>query len=145
MKVLRPDFDKRGGLVTVVAQSMHTKEVLMLAYADEAALRRTLETGLATYYSTSRKRLWTKGEESGNFQKVVDVLVDCDGDALVYLVEPQGDSLACHTGARSCFFRSVLGYPTGIAAPKSGIAENLDNMETEVLPTLIGKPARGGS
>lgn len=131
MKVLRPNFEKRGGLVTVVAQDIKTKEVLMVAYTDEAGWRKTLETGLGSYYSTSRKRSWVKGEESGNFQKVVDVLVDCDGDALIYMVEPQGPGVACHTDARSCFFRCIDGYQL-MEAPKKGPSERLETVEAQV-------------
>ena len=111
MQILRPNFEKRddpklkawAGLVTVVVQNAKTREVLMVAFADEEAVRKTLKTGMATFFTTSRGRLWTKGEESGNFMKVVDVRIDCDGDALLYLVEPQGDGVACHIGARSCW------------------------------------------
>lgn len=107
MQVRRPNFEKRGGLVTVVAQDADTREVLMVAYTDEAGWRQTLETGLGSYYSTSRQESWVKGETSGNLQEVVDVLIDCDGDALIYLVKPLGQGVACHTEARSCFYRSV--------------------------------------
>jgi len=135
MFVYRPNFEKRGGLVTVVAQDATTREILMVAYTDEAGWRKTLETGLGSYYSTSRKKSWVKGEESGNFQKVVNVLIDCDGDALVYLVEPQGNKVACHTDARSCFFRSVT-KPWSIPAPKAGKAEELTSIEVPVHADL---------
>lgn len=105
MKVSLPNFEKRGGFIPVVAQDFRTKEVLMLAYTDPAGYRETLEGGLAVYFSTSRGKRWKKGEESGHTQVVRSVLVDCDGDALVYIVEPNGD--ACHAKARSCFFRTV--------------------------------------
>lgn len=94
----RPD-----GLVPVVVQDAASGEVLMLAYADGEALRRTLAEGKAWFYSRARRRLWLKGESSGNFQRVVEVRYDCDGDALLYRVLPQGP--ACHTGQRSCFYR----------------------------------------
>lgn len=100
-------FDERG-LIPVIAQDAETKEVLMLAYANEEAVRRTLETGMAHYYSRSRKKLWMKGEESGNVQEVVEVRVDCDGDALLYIVRQKG--VACHTGEYSCFFTKLEGY-----------------------------------
>ena len=135
-QVLRPNFEKRGGLVTVVAQDAKTKEVLMVAYTDEAGWRKTLETGLGSYYSTSRKKSWVKGEESGNFQKVVDMLIDCDGDALIYLVEPQGPGVACHTNARSCFYRHVTGKVSDDPAPKAGEAEKLPLIEALVHPNL---------
>lgn len=95
------------GLIPVVVQDAKTKEVLMLAYANEEALRKTFETGYAHYYSRSRKKLWMKGEESGNVQKVIEVRVDCDEDALLYIVEQKG--VACHTGNYSCFFRKLEG------------------------------------
>ena len=95
-------FDERG-LVPVVAQDARTGEVLMLAWATREALRRTQETGRAHYWSRSRGELWVKGETSGNAQEVVDVRVDCDGDAVLYRVRQTGP--ACHTGERSCFHR----------------------------------------
>lgn len=106
MQCLQPNFAKRGGLVTVVAQDVRTKEVLMVASANEEAWRLTMQTGFGHYWSTSRNLLWKKGETTGNLQKVVRVLVDCDGDAILYLVEPQGP--ACHTEQRSCFYRDVV-------------------------------------
>lgn len=98
------------GLAPVVVQDATTKEVLMVAYANADALRRTLETGDAHFWSRSRASLWRKGETSGNTQRVREVRYDCDGDALLYLVEPAGP--ACHTGARSCFYRT-LATPAG--------------------------------
>lgn len=99
-------FDENG-LVPVIAVDADTEQVLMLAYASEEALRQTLTTGHATYWSRSRGRLWRKGEESGNIQKTVDILIDCDGDALIYRVRPMGIGAACHTGHRSCFYRHL--------------------------------------
>lgn len=99
------DFEKGKGLVPVVVQDMNTKKVLMVAYANEEALKKTLDTGFAHYYSRSRKKLWKKGETSGNLQKVVSVYIDCDGDTLLYEVEQKG--VACHTGNYSCFFRKL--------------------------------------
>ncbi len=95
------------GLIPVIAQDVKTKEVLMLAYANEEALRKTFETGYAHYYSRSRKKLWKKGEESGNVQRIVEIRVDCDEDAILYIVEQKG--VACHTGNYSCFFRKLEG------------------------------------
>ena len=94
------------GLVPVVVQDATTGEVLTLAYANREALEETLRTRRSTFYSRSRKALWRKGETSGNFQEVVEVLLDCDGDAVVYRVLPHGP--ACHTGERSCFHRPLL-------------------------------------
>ena len=98
------DFE-RLGLVPVVAQDADSGEVLTLAYANEEALRRTLESGEAHYWSRSRAELWHKGATSGNVQDVVEVRYDCDEDALLYRVRPRGP--ACHTGARSCFYRTA--------------------------------------
>ncbi len=99
-------FDERG-LIPVIAQDVKTKEVLMLAYANKEAVELTLKTGFAHYWSRSRKKLWKKGETSGNVQKVVEVRYDCDCDALLYLVEQKGN--ACHTGNYSCFYRRLEG------------------------------------
>jgi phosphoribosyl-AMP cyclohydrolase len=134
--VVRPNFEKRGGLVTVVAQDANTREVLMVAYTDEAGWRKTLQTGLGSYYSTSRKKSWIKGEESGNFQKVTDILIDCDGDALVYLVEPQGPGLACHTNARSCFYRHATKRFADDPAPNAGRNEELLLVKEQVHENL---------
>ncbi len=97
-------FDKNG-LVPVIAVDNDTDQVLMMAYANEEALLRTLETHHATYWSRSRQKLWCKGEESGNIQEIKDILLDCDGDTLIYRVKPLGIGAACHTGHRSCFYR----------------------------------------
>ncbi|PWR75608.1 phosphoribosyl-AMP cyclohydrolase [Methanospirillum stamsii] len=99
-------FDDRG-LIPVIAQDIRTKDILMLAYANETAVRLTRETGYAHYYSRSRRRIWKKGEESGNMQKVTGILVDCDADTLVYQVEQH--CAACHTGHWSCFYRTIDG------------------------------------
>ncbi|MCS0504661.1 phosphoribosyl-AMP cyclohydrolase [Ancylobacter mangrovi] len=108
---LAPKFDA-DGLITAVAVDAHDGAVLMLAHMDAQALALTIETGFAHYYSRSRRRLWKKGEESGHFQKVVELSIDCDQDAVLMRVEMAGPGAACHTGHRSCFFRSVpLGAP----------------------------------
>lgn len=103
-------FDAQG-LIPAVAQDAETGEVLMAAYMNADALRLTLETRTAHYYSRSRARLWRKGEESGHTQAVAEVLYDCDGDTLLLRVHQTG--VACHTGNRTCFFRTL----TGSAAP----------------------------
>jgi len=97
------DFGKGNGLVTAIAQDAASGEILMVAHMNEQSLRRTLETGEAVYWSRSRG-LWHKGQESGNTQRVVELRIDCDGDAVLLRVEQRGDA-ACHTGKRSCFFR----------------------------------------
>jgi len=101
------------GLVPAVAQDVETGEVLMLAYVSPEALERTRETGVAHYYSRSREELWEKGATSGNRQHVADIRVDCDADTLLYRVEQDGG--ACHTGRRSCFYRTVEDVPTADA------------------------------
>jgi phosphoribosyl-AMP cyclohydrolase len=101
------DLKFADDLIPVVAVDARTREVLMVAYADEEALGLTLRTGFAHYYSRSRRRIWKKGEESGHLQRVIRILADCDGDALLYEVEQEG--VACHTGHRSCFYRTLDG------------------------------------
>jgi phosphoribosyl-ATP pyrophosphohydrolase/phosphoribosyl-AMP cyclohydrolase len=102
----RVTFDERG-LVPCVAQDFASGEVLTLAYANEEALRLSVETGEMHFFSRSRGRIWRKGEESGNVLRVRQLRIDCDGDAIVALVEPSGP--ACHTGERSCFYRELGG------------------------------------
>lgn len=97
-------YDEKG-LVPVVAQDYISGKILMLAYMNEEALRLTQETGKATYFSRSRQKLWVKGESSGNFQIVKEILVDCDEDAIILKVSPQGP--ACHTGHKTCFYRKL--------------------------------------
>ncbi len=109
---LRRDPD---GLVAAVVQQHDTLEVLMVAWMDDEALRRTLTTGRATYWSRSRQEYWVKGETSGNRQWVREVRLDCDGDALLVLVDQEG--AACHTGARTCFFRVLPSVPGERPAP----------------------------
>jgi phosphoribosyl-AMP cyclohydrolase len=95
------NFKKRDGIIPVVVQDSKTREVLMLAYVNQEALRKTNLTGNAWFWSTSKGKLWMKGEESGNIQPVKEIRVDCDLDAALYIVE--SDRPACHAGARSCF------------------------------------------
>jgi phosphoribosyl-AMP cyclohydrolase / phosphoribosyl-ATP pyrophosphohydrolase len=109
-------FDERG-LVPVIAQDATTNAVLTLAYASREAVEKTLASGEAHYYSRSRGELWRKGASSGNTQKVVEIRLDCDGDALLYRVEPRGP--ACHTGEESCFFTTVSGDEVGVATEYS--------------------------
>lgn len=99
-----PDFTKGNGLVPVIVQDCETKDVLMLAYMNPESWRKTRETGKATYWSRSRNSLWVKGETSGHFQIVRRILIDCDADTVLLIVEQTGGA-ACHTGYRSCFFR----------------------------------------
>ena len=99
-----PDFAKCDGLMPTIAQDVATGEVLMMAYMNPESYAETLETGRAVYFSRSRNKLWRKGEESGNVQKLVELLLDCDNDSLCYRVEQIG-GIACHTGRASCFFQ----------------------------------------
>jgi phosphoribosyl-AMP cyclohydrolase len=99
------DFEKSGGLIPVIVQNYITKEILTLAYSNKESLKLTKETGNSWFWSRSRNKLWMKGEESGNIQKVKEILVDCDFDAVIYLVEPSGP--ACHTGERVCFHNTL--------------------------------------
>ncbi|MAK63096.1 MAG: phosphoribosyl-AMP cyclohydrolase [Ponticaulis sp.] len=101
---LRPKFDANG-LIAAIAQDAETGEILMLAWMNAEALQKTIETQRATYWSRSRDKLWVKGETSGHYQDVTDLLVDCDQDAVVLKVR-QTDA-ACHTGRRSCFYRVI--------------------------------------
>lgn len=106
-----PKFDANG-LVSAVVTDVRTGDVLMVAHMNEEALRKTIASGEAWYYSRSRKALWKKGETSGNAQRVIELRVDCDQDALWLKVEQQGGG-ACHTGRRSCFYRAVPLGKTG--------------------------------
>ena len=93
------------GLIPVITQEASTRDVLTLAWINREALAKTVECGEAVYWSRSRQKLWHKGEESGHIQKIVDIRMDCDNDALIYLVEQKG--LACHTGRQSCFYQQL--------------------------------------
>lgn len=101
---MKPDFSKENGLVPVIVQSLSDGKVLMLAYMNEPAWEKTLESGKATYWSRSRKKLWLKGEESGNVQLVREIYIDCDEDTILIKVEQVGGA-ACHTGHETCFHR----------------------------------------
>ncbi len=102
------DFEKCGGLIPAIVQDWKTGEVLMLAYINEEAWQKTLETGMGTYWTRSRQEIWVKGLTSGNTQNVKEILVDCDLDTVVFKVEQVGGA-ACHKGYRSCFYRKVNG------------------------------------
>jgi phosphoribosyl-ATP pyrophosphohydrolase/phosphoribosyl-AMP cyclohydrolase len=125
-------FDDEG-LVPCIAQDFATGEVLTLAYANDEALRLTLETGEVHFFSRSRGKIWRKGEESGNVLKLRQLRVDCDGDAVVLLVEPSGP--ACHTGERSCFFRDLDGD-----APEPPVHEALAALERTLRSRAAERP-----
>ncbi len=101
------DLKFSDGLIPVIVQDVENGEVLMMAYMNEEALKRTLKTGKAHYWSRGRSKLWLKGEDSGNFQSVREMRVDCDGDTILLKVEQIGG--ACHKGYRSCFYRRING------------------------------------
>ena len=113
-----PKFDANGLIVCVTVEAA-TREILMVAYMNQLALDKTIETGVAHYWSRSRQSLWRKGDTSGQVQKVVSLSVDCDQDALLLAVEPGGDGKACHTGRKSCFYR-VLGHDGRLAFAPDG-------------------------
>lgn len=104
---IAPRFDANG-LVAAIAQHADTGEVLMFAWMNAEALRLTLDTGVAHYWSRSRNSLWKKGETSGQLQLIEEIRIDCDQDAVLLKVRPQGDGGACHVGFRSCFYRVVV-------------------------------------
>jgi|SRR3989338_8355247 len=102
---MRLDFEKMNGLVPAIVQDSKTGKVLMLAFMNRQAFKKTLKTKKATFWSRSRKKLWTKGETSGNFLEVKEIWTDCDNDSLLLKVKPKGPT--CHTGKKSCFFKRV--------------------------------------
>jgi phosphoribosyl-AMP cyclohydrolase len=104
--MLAPRFDDKG-LVTAIAQDAATGDILMIAHMNAEALRLTLDTGIAHYWSRSRSELWKKGETSGQLQTVVEARIDCDQDAVLLRVQVGGDGGACHTGRRTCFYRAI--------------------------------------
>src|SRR5215469_14185548 len=114
---IKPDFAKGGGLVPAIVQDFCSREVLMLAWMNQEAWERTLETGEAHYYSRSRKSLWHKGGTSGHVQKIKGIRIDCDSDVLVLLIEQIGGA-ACHEGFRSCFFREFTEEGITLCCPK---------------------------
>ena len=103
------DFGKTDGLVAGMVQDAATGELLMLGFLNEESYRKTLETGYVTFWSRSRKKLWMKGETSGNRLKVMTAATDCDNDALLFRVQVEGDGLVCHEGTVSCFTKDLTG------------------------------------
>ncbi|AEB12212.1 bifunctional phosphoribosyl-AMP cyclohydrolase/phosphoribosyl-ATP diphosphatase HisIE [Marinithermus hydrothermalis] len=125
-------FDERG-LVPVVVQDAESGQVLTLAYANREALERTLETGYSHFYSRSRQALWKKGETSGHVQEVLEVRLDCDGDAVLYRVRPRGP--ACHTGEVTCFHRALSDQ-----APHPPLGEVLERVYRQILERFAQQP-----
>jgi phosphoribosyl-AMP cyclohydrolase len=115
--MIEPDFAKGDGLVPTIVQDAETKEVLMMAYMNSESWRATLQTGKATYWSRSRQKLWLKGEESGHFQLIKDIFIDCDNDTILLQVKQLGEA-ACHTGYKSCFYRKLSGEDFVIVGEK---------------------------
>ena len=101
------DYSKLGGLIPAVIQDAESSEVLMVGFMNERALAETRRTGYATFFSRSRNALWMKGETSGNKLEVLEILVDCDDDTVLLKVKRLGEGKVCHTGQRTCFFRSL--------------------------------------
>ena len=99
-------FDEKG-LIPVITQDVNTNKIIMFAWMNRESLKQTLKTGMMTYWSRSRQRLWVKGENSGNVQDVREIYIDCDDDCLLFKVESRGMGAACHEGYRSCFYRKV--------------------------------------
>lgn len=118
-------FDTNG-LIPAIVQHARSGAVLMLGYMNEEALRLTHETGLVTFWSRSRREIWQKGATSGNVLRLVAIRQDCDGDALLVLAEPAGPT--CHTGAESCFHRTLAGEPQPAPAPPSSILARLADL-----------------
>jgi phosphoribosyl-AMP cyclohydrolase len=110
------DFDKLDGLIPAVVQDDQNDEVLMVGFMNPEALRQTIASGYATFYSRTRGRLWIKGESSGNRLRVARLLVDCDDDTILVRAVRDGARKVCHTGERSCFFRELDGAPVRLAA-----------------------------
>lgn len=139
-------FDEKG-LVPVVVQDSTSAEILMVAWANEEALRETAQGGNLTLWSRSRKELWKKGETSGNVMKVIELRIDCDGDTLLAIVEPSGP--ACHTGKRTCFYRSLWGKENSTEATFLGrlwqylnIRKNEDPEESYTAKLISKGPSR---
>jgi phosphoribosyl-ATP pyrophosphohydrolase/phosphoribosyl-AMP cyclohydrolase len=110
------DYSKLDGLIPAVIQDAETAEVLMVGFMNETALAETRRTGFATFFSRSRNKLWMKGETSGNKLEVVDIFVDCDDDTVLLKVRRLGAGNVCHTGERTCFYRTLTTADTGAKA-----------------------------
>lgn len=134
LKIQEIKFDDKG-LAPAIAQDVYTGRVLMMAYMNETSLRKTIETGNATYFSRSRQKLWTKGESSGHLQRVHSISYDCDGDTLLLAVTQEG--VACHTGERSCFYRSLWAQDEVPAGP------SIIRQEYDTICSRAEKPIDG--
>lgn len=126
------------GLVPVIVQDAHAKKVRMLAYMNEEALKKTLETGKVHYYSRSRKTQWLKGETSGNYQHLKGISIDCDGDTLLLQIE-QENGISCHTGHATCFYRSLEEVAVVKSEPTKKEAVTTNHMLGEVYNTILDR------
>lgn len=115
--MVKLDFEKGDGLLPAIVQDYETREVLMLAYMNQESWLRTVEIGMATYWSRSRNALWVKGESSGHIQQVKEMRIDCDSDTILLLVKQVGGA-ACHTGYNTCFYRRLAGGQFEIVGEK---------------------------
>lgn len=115
-----------SGLVPVIVQDMRSGQVLMLAYANKDAIQKTIDSGKSHFWSRSREKLWMKGEESGNVQDIKEIYYDCDMDTILYLVKQTG--VACHTGERTCFYRSLNGNKEAPSFKSSNSSKTLDEV-----------------
>ncbi|MFH1239499.1 MAG: phosphoribosyl-AMP cyclohydrolase [bacterium] len=120
MKFLDEIKFAKDGLVPVIIQEQGTEEVLMMAYMNRESLKKTLKDKKTCFWSRSRKKFWTKGETSGNFQVVRGIYLDCDGDTILIKVEQKGKAVACHTGYKTCFFRKLESGKVKIVGRKKG-------------------------
>jgi len=120
-----------SGLVPVIVQDMRSGQVLMLAYANKDAIQKTIDSGKSHFWSRSREKLWMKGEESGNVQDIKEIYYDCDMDTILYLVEQTG--VACHTGERTCFYRSLDGDKEAPSFESSNSSKTLDEVYEVIL------------
>ncbi|MGG7518490.1 phosphoribosyl-AMP cyclohydrolase [Allorhizobium undicola] len=134
--LLTPKFDDNG-LVTAIVTDHRDGELLMVAHMNAQALSMTLESGIAHYYSRSRQKIWKKGESSGNLQSVREIRVDCDQDAIWLKVEVAGHDATCHTGRRSCFYRSVV-LEDGVA--RTVITDDHRHFDPDTVYGGSGKP-----
>jgi phosphoribosyl-ATP pyrophosphohydrolase/phosphoribosyl-AMP cyclohydrolase len=125
--MVKIDFDKMQGLAPAVVQDAATGEVLMLGFLNQEALEKTLATGYVTFYSRTRRKLWTKGETSGNRLAVLSATADCDVDTILFRVRVEGQGIVCHTGTRSCFTQDLL-------ASDSVTGPNASAITAEVKP-----------
>jgi len=137
------DWKKINGLVPVIAQDIKSKEVLMLAYMDKQALKETLESGYAHYYSRQRKKIWMKGETSGNTQRVKEILIDCDNDALLLKVKQKGN--ACHTGNKTCFYTKLCDLSNSNVDEQESYADYLSVLKEleDIIKARKQNPRRG--